>query len=78
LIAVLLGIMVLAEIAVVIVTKSGWDNHSVRVVGLTLVAFLAVFAYLTADPNTKDVLPAVFGLLGSIAGFIVGKTGKSD
>jgi len=76
LIGVLLAIVVFAEIAVVVLTKSGWHNNSVRMVGLTVVAFLAAFAYITASEGTKDALPAVFGLLGSIAGFIIGKTEK--
>ena len=76
LIAIILAVIVIAEIISIIVIKKGWDGNAIRIVGLTVIAFLGVFVYLTSDSNFEKAAPAVYGLLGTIAGFLVGKTEK--
>ena len=65
-------IVVLSQIRVA--QKKLWNNTSIRIVGITTIAFVAVFAGLTVnDPRNG---PAVFGLLGTIAGYLLGRTDK--
>jgi hypothetical protein len=63
-------IVVIAQIR--LAGKRVWNATSVRLVGITTIAFIGVFAALTVD-NAQNG-PAIFGLLGTIAGYLLGKT----
>ncbi|MBK8067247.1 MAG: hypothetical protein IPK27_06375 [Rhodanobacteraceae bacterium] len=58
---------------VVLLSKSGskYGAGGIQMVGFTVVAFLGDFsALVVSSPNNAS---AVFGLLGAVAGFLVGK-----
>jgi energy-coupling factor transporter transmembrane protein EcfT len=65
-------IVVIAQIR--LAGKRVWNSTSVRLVGITTIAFIGVFAALTVDNPQNG--PAVFGLLGTIAGYLLGRTDK--
>ena len=52
--------------------KKRWDILSIRIIGISTIAFVGVFAALTVDNPTNA--PAVFGLLGTIAGYLIGRS----
>jgi hypothetical protein len=49
-----------------------WNANAVRIVGISTIAFIGVFAALTV-PSQQNVA-AVFGLLGTIGGYLLGKS----
>ena len=76
--AVVLAVVLIAEIISVTVSKKGFTVNAIKLIGLTLVSFLGVFALLTSSTESEKALPAVFGLLGSGLGFLLGKTEKTE
>lgn len=66
------AIVIGLEILVMIRRGKGWGTTSSRLVGLTLVAVLTVFVFLARNPE-DDVAP-VFAIIGTIAGYLVGKS----
>jgi hypothetical protein len=64
---------IIVFIAQTIVTfKRKWDAYAVKIFCVTVIAFFGVFAASTVD--SKDNAAAVFALLGTIAGYILGKS----
>jgi hypothetical protein len=51
--------------------KKKWNVLSIRIIGISTIAFVGVFAALTVDNQTNA--PAVFGLLGTVAGYLIGR-----
>ena len=66
-----LAVVVVAEIVIVARSRNSWTSNSVKVVGLTITAFLAIITALTVD-NDNALAPS-YGLLGAISGYLVGK-----
>jgi hypothetical protein len=52
--------------------EKGWGVASTRVVGLTLVIVAAMFLTLQEMSNQAQIA-AAFGLLGTVAGYLIGK-----
>lgn len=64
-------------IAQTIVTfKRKWDAHAVKIFCITVIAFFGVFAASTVDNENNAA--AVFALLGTIAGYILGKSDEKS
>lgn len=53
-----------------------WNSNSIQMVGLIMVVTASIFL-MTAGYSTKQVTP-VIGLLGTIVGFLLGKTNSPD
>jgi hypothetical protein len=66
--AVLIGL----EILVMLKLKKGWGTNNIRITGLTLIITASLFL-LTAGYSATQVGP-VMGLLGTIAGYLLGKS----
>lgn len=62
------------EIAVMLRLKKGWGHQSIRIVGLTLVLTSGLFLIVTG--YSQDQIAPMIGLLGTIIGFLLGKTSK--
>jgi hypothetical protein len=56
--------------------KKVWNSASIKIVGITTIAFIGVFAALTVDNQQNG--PAIFGLLGTIAGYLLGKSDRPN
>ena len=70
------GLIVIGlEILVMLKRQKGWGPDSSRIVGLSLVVVLAVFIVSTTSIS-QERLTAAIGLLGTIAGYLLGKTDK--
>jgi hypothetical protein len=71
-------LVIIGFIAIIIVTavKKKWDANAVRVISITSIIFIAVFAALTVD-NERNAA-AVFALLGTVAGYILGRSERRD
>lgn len=69
LVVVALLIVVLAQM--IMAWWKNWNTNAIKIVGFTTLAFVAVFAALTVSNNQNG--SAVFGLLGTIAGYLAGK-----
>jgi hypothetical protein len=66
-------IVLLLEIRVIISAGQGWDVRSTRIVGLTLV-ILGALSVLAISSKDTEIAPVV-AVLGSVAGYLFGKTG---
>jgi hypothetical protein len=52
----------------------GWDVGSTRIVGVTLLITAALcFPTVLSDETAKEMGPAVAGLLGTVAGYLLGR-----
>lgn len=60
------------EIAVMFKVGKGWAAASIRIVGITLVIVAGLFL-ITAGYSESQSAPMI-GLLGTIAGYLLGKT----
>lgn len=69
LVVVALLVVVLAQMAMA--WWRNWNLNAMKIVGFTTLAFVAVFAALTVSSTQNG--SAVFGLLGTIAGYLAGK-----
>jgi hypothetical protein len=66
------AVIIVAEVAVMIFRKRGWGNHSVRVVGLSMIIIATIFlAVSTVGPER---LSAAYAVLGVAAGYLVGRS----
>ena len=54
--------------------QKGWGNQSVRIVGITLVITSGLFLIVTG--YSQEQIAPMIGLLGTIIGFLLGKTSK--
>ena len=67
------GLIVLAlEVRVIVATASGWDVRSTRIVGLTLVVIAALCVLALTDTEAR--MSPIMAVLGSIAGYLFGRT----
>ena len=66
------------ETLVILKSKKGWNIASTRIYGVTLIVTSSL--YLITAGYTETQIAPVVGLLGTIAGFLLGKseTGKQD
>jgi hypothetical protein len=64
------------QVLVILKMAKGWETHSIRMVGLTLVIVAGLFL-ITAGYSQDQIAPMV-GLLGTIAGYLLGKTSSKD
>lgn len=65
--------ILMAGLETVIIAKAqrGWDGAAVRVMGLTLVIVAGLFL-ITAGYSQDQIAPMI-GLLGTVAGYLLGK-----
>lgn len=69
------GIVIIGmEIAVMLRLKKGWGTQSIRITGITLVLISGIFL-IVAGYSQEQIAPMI-GLLGTIIGFLLGKTSK--
>ena len=64
------------EILVMLKRERGWGTYSTRLVGITLVIVSVMFLIISKVNDTR--LASAFGLLGTIAGYLIGKSDKKD
>jgi len=62
------------EIMVMVKRQRGWGAQSSRMVGITLVVVAAMFL-ATSSIGQDKIAPAI-GLLGTVAGYLLGKNDK--
>lgn len=72
----LLLIIVLAFIFLFVKIKNGIGTFNLKVFGITLVASLASILVLSDIPPTS--LTAIFGILGTIIGYLFGLKSKNE
>ncbi len=63
------AVVIGAEAAVMIYRGHSWGLHSVRIVGLSLIAIAAVFLAV----SSAERVGAAYALLGVLAGYLVGQ-----
>jgi hypothetical protein len=69
------GLLVLgAQMAIMLKVGKGWGPNSTRISGLRLVVVSGVFL-ITAGYSQDQIAPMI-GLLGTIAGYLLGKSEK--
>jgi hypothetical protein len=67
------GVIILGlQIGLMLKLGKGWGPNSIRMTGLTLVIIAGLFL-ITAGYSQDQIAPMV-GLLGTIAGYLLGKT----
>ena len=71
-----LVILVIAEIIAICKSGKGWNNNALRLVGFTVVGFLAVITGFFI--NIDRALIATYGLLGAIVGHLATKTSGTE
>ncbi len=67
-------IIVGLEILVMLIRKKGWGELSSRLVGITIVVVAAIFLVVTNIALERITLAV--GLLGTVAGYLLGKNDK--
>ncbi len=69
-------VVIIAEVYLIKVIKFNWSPYSViRLLGLTLIIFATLI--LSVDPTIQEkTLTHVIGLLGAVAGYLLGKDSK--
>jgi hypothetical protein len=71
----LFGFLTMApQVTVMVFRHKGWGPESIKVVGLSLVIVAALFL-VTAGYSANQIAP-VIGLLGTIAGYLLGQQSK--
>lgn len=69
------GLLILGgQMAIMLKLGKGWGPNSTRISGLTLVVISGVFL-ITAGYSQDQIAPMI-GLLGAIAGYLLGKSEK--
>ena len=72
----IIGIIVIAFALLFFKMKNGMGTFNLKVFGITLVASLASILVLSDIPPTS--LTAIFGILGTIIGYLFGITNKTE
>lgn len=70
------GVAMLMEVAVMFRKGMGWDPEATKIVGLTLIMGSGLFL-ITAGYSQEQIAPMI-GLLGSVAGYLVGQAHKQS
>ena len=71
----LFGFLILVlEVWIILSSKSGMDAFAFKIISLTLIITGALF--LMTAGYTEDQLTPIIGLLGTVAGYILGQEGK--
>ena len=70
------AIIMLAEICLMIKQNKYWDSWSLKILGLTLVLVSGLF--LIVAGYSQDQTAPMMGLLGTVAGYLLGSEGKDD
>lgn len=71
------GLLILgAQMVIMLKVGKGWGPNSTRISGLTLVIISGVFL-ITAGYSQDQIAPMI-GLLGTIAGYLLGKSEKDS
>lgn len=65
-------IILVLQMAVMLKLGKGWGPNAIRISGLTLVVICGVFL-ITAGYSQDQIAPMI-GLLGTIAGYLLGKS----
>jgi len=66
------GLLIMAgELLVMLKREKGWGPNSIQIVGLTLVLTAGLF--LTTAGYSQDQIAPMIGLLGTIAGYLLGR-----
>jgi hypothetical protein len=73
---ILVAFVIIVLVQMAMAWRKGWTTSAVRIVGITTIACLGVFAALTVS-NEKNG-PAVFGLLGTVGGYLLGRNEGSS
>lgn len=69
------GILIIAgALFIMIRQKKGWGPNAIQIVGIVLIVISTLFL-ITAGYSESQITPAI-GLLGTIAGYLLGKTNK--
>lgn len=64
------------EITLMLRLKKGWGTQSIRIVGITLVIIAGLFLIVTG--YSQEQIAPMIGLLGTITGFLLGKTSSKE
>jgi hypothetical protein len=67
-------VIIALEILVILKRKQLWDEMAFKVVGLTLLINAGLFLIVTG--YTQDQMNPMFGLLGALSGYLLGKDAK--
>lgn len=70
-------ILALVEMFVMIKKGKGWGPNSVRVIAVTLI-FTAGLVAVTSNVGSSQNIAPLWGLLGAIAGYVLGEFGKGE
>ncbi len=71
----LFGLIILGlQIGIMFKVGKGWGSNSIRITGITLVIVSGLF--LITAGYTQDQIAPMIGLLGTIAGYLLGKSEK--
>ncbi len=70
------GLIVLAFQLALLLKAGKWESTSIQMFGLTLIIIAGVFL-ITAGYSQDQITPMV-GLLGTIAGYLLGKSGNNS
>ena len=73
--AILLFGLLTVALETVVITRSNWNLDPLKIIGLTLVLTGCIFL-ISAGYNDRQIAP-VIGLLGTIAGYILGREGAA-
>lgn len=65
------GLLVAFQMLVMIMQKRYWDDRSLKMVGLTIIVTAGMM--LVAAGYSKDQAAPMMGLLGTVAGYLLGK-----
>jgi len=77
-------VLVFGLIVLCIVIKgktAGWGTQSIRMAGLVLVVTVILFLVavsISLPSMPQESITAAFGILGTVAGYLFGKTAKED
>ena len=66
------GVALVAQILVMLIRKRGFGPQSTRLFGLTVIVTIA--AFLVVTEVEQDRIGAALGMLGTVAGYLLGKT----
>jgi hypothetical protein len=68
---ILFAFVIVIIIEVAMIWKKGWDSYTITLIGITTLACVGVFAAITVDNERNG--PAIFGLLGTLGGYLIGR-----
>ena len=70
------GVLVTFQMSVMIVQRRYWDDQSLKIVGLTIIVTAGLM--LISAGYSQDQAAPMMGLLGTVAGYLLGKGGTGE